>query len=174
MGRRRRERAVNRFMLDRNPAVAARMHCDKHVVKMCVEEAQMLSTVHRLHGYTGDELYRATHAHHPCTAWAGASTWNYLWSYRLLVNLLAEYTHRYGRTHATARLLEPLERPPVGVPVGFITEVPQAMPEHLRGGDPVEAYRRFYRAEKAHFARWTARPVPAWFSEKLTTPTEVG
>lgn len=160
---------MNRFMLDRNPRVAAQMHCDKHVVKMIVEEAQMLSTVHRVHGYEGEDLYRAAYRHHPCTVWAGESTWNYLWAYRLLVNLCDEYTHRYGRVHATARLLSPLAAPPSGVPVGFITEVPQAMPDHLRGKDPVEAYRRFYVEDKARFARWTARPAPEWWS--LTTPT---
>jgi hypothetical protein len=148
------------------------MHCDKHVVKMIVEEAQMLSTVHRQHGYDGDELYRATHAHHPCTVWAGASAANYAWAYQLLVELCGEYTHRYGRVHATARLLRPLAAAPASVPQLPLTPWPQAMPDHLRGDDPVEAYRQFYRVGKARFARWTARPAPDWW--RLTTPTAVG
>ena len=41
------------FILDINPTTAAQLQCDKHVVKMIVESAQMLSTAHRmLDGYT--------------------------------------------------------------------------------------------------------------------------
>jgi hypothetical protein len=36
---------MNRFVLDTDPAVAAVYHCDKHVVKMILEEAQMLCAV---------------------------------------------------------------------------------------------------------------------------------
>ena len=39
---------MNIFILDKNPEISARMHCDKHVPKMIVESAQMLSTAHRL------------------------------------------------------------------------------------------------------------------------------
>lgn len=33
---------MNLFVLDRNPRLAARAHCDKHVVKMVLETAQLL------------------------------------------------------------------------------------------------------------------------------------
>ena len=36
---------MNIFVLDRNPSRAAHMMCDKHVVKMIIESAQMLSAV---------------------------------------------------------------------------------------------------------------------------------
>lgn len=39
---------MNIFFLSDDPFVAARMHCDKHLVKMIVETAQLLSTAHRL------------------------------------------------------------------------------------------------------------------------------
>ena len=39
---------MNIFYLDKDPIVAAEMSCDKHVCKMIVESAQMLSTAHRL------------------------------------------------------------------------------------------------------------------------------
>lgn len=154
---------MNRFVLHPEPDHAARMHCDKHVLKMIIEEAQMLSTVHRVHGYDGDVLYRATHKNHPCTKWAGESTANYGWAYRLFINLLAEYRHRYGKTHGSSRLVVPLALPPSGVPAGRMTAVPQAMPDHLRGPDPVSAYRRFYVTEKARFATWRNRPSPEWW-----------
>lgn len=39
---------MNIFALHRNPFAAAAYHCDKHVVKMIVEYAQLLSTAHRV------------------------------------------------------------------------------------------------------------------------------
>ena len=39
---------MNIFYLDRDPKIAAQMMCDKHVVKMILESAQMLSTSHRV------------------------------------------------------------------------------------------------------------------------------
>ncbi len=39
---------MNIFVLDDNPRVAAQQHLDKHVVKMIIEYAQLLSTAHRM------------------------------------------------------------------------------------------------------------------------------
>lgn len=39
---------MNIFVLSQNPYDAARDHCDRHVLKMVIEYAQMLSTAHRL------------------------------------------------------------------------------------------------------------------------------
>ena len=39
---------MNIFILNEDPIKAAQDQCDKHVVKMIVESAQMLSTVHRM------------------------------------------------------------------------------------------------------------------------------
>jgi hypothetical protein len=60
---------MNIFLLDSNIKKCAQYHCDKHVVKMILESAQILSTVLRLNGV--DQGYKTTHANHPCTLWAG-------------------------------------------------------------------------------------------------------
>jgi len=39
---------MNLFVLNKDPVKAAQLQCDKHVVKMIVESAQMLSTAHRM------------------------------------------------------------------------------------------------------------------------------
>ena len=39
---------MNIFYLDTSPKTCAEMHCDKHVVKMIIEYAQLMSTAHRL------------------------------------------------------------------------------------------------------------------------------
>ena len=39
---------MNIFYLHKDPRQCAQMHCDKHVVKMIVEYAQLMSTAHRV------------------------------------------------------------------------------------------------------------------------------
>ena len=39
---------MNIFALDKSPEVSAEMACDKHVVKMILESAQMLCAVQRV------------------------------------------------------------------------------------------------------------------------------
>ena len=46
---------MNIFYLHKDPIVAAQMSCDKHVVKMILESAQLLSTCHRVQD--GTEWY---------------------------------------------------------------------------------------------------------------------
>ena len=107
---------MNIFYLDRHPIKAAQMMCDKHVVKMILESAQMLSTAHRV--LDGDEyadevgLYKMAHKNHPSTIWVRSSLENYTWLYDHMVALMVEYTYRYGKHHATERLLQPLFKSP--------------------------------------------------------------
>ena len=49
---------MNIFFIDRDPVLAARYHCDKHVPKMIVEYAQLMSTAHRL--LDGDHMRQKT------------------------------------------------------------------------------------------------------------------
>lgn len=61
---------MNIFALHQDPQIAAQMHCDKHVVKMILESAHMLSTI-------CGEGYKPTHQNHPCTKWARSSRSNF-------------------------------------------------------------------------------------------------
>lgn len=155
---------MNRFVLHEDPKVAAHQHCDKHVVKMILEEAQMLSTVHRYYGYEGDELYKGTHNHHPCTKWAGESRENYEWAYNLFTELCSQYTLRYNKIHKTSRLIGPLWHIPDQIPDIPMTAIPQAMPEELKiEGEPIKAYRNYYITEKSRFAQWRYSEAPDWW-----------
>ena len=60
---------MNIFVLDQNIEKCAKYHCDKHVIKMILESAQMLSSVVRIQGF--DIGYKLTHKNHPCSIWAG-------------------------------------------------------------------------------------------------------
>lgn len=175
---------MNIFYLDSDPKVAAQMHCDKHIVKMIIESAQLLSTAHRVNDGTPvvalsnagrrvtryvltdsreDALYKATHTNHPSALWCRASADNYAWLHRLFVNLLEEYTYRYGKEHLSTKLVEILRLSPVNIKQHPFTEPPQAMPDYCKvPGNSVIAYQNYYINEKLRFAKWTRRDVPLW------------
>ena len=155
---------MNLFILDRDPRVAALYHCDKHVVKMTLETAQILSTVCHQLGHSFDGQYRATHTNHPCTVWARSSRENYVWALQLLEELGKEYSHRYGRRHASTALLEALRGCPTRLLMAAeaMTPFAQAMPEEYQQEDPVAAYRSYYLGEKRGMLSYTNRDVPRW------------
>ena len=156
---------MNIFVLDTDVQACARAHYDRHVVKMCLEYAQILSTAARLRGFEHDG-YRSTHQNHPCVCWAAEEPRNWAWLYRLAQALGSEYSDRYGRVHASTLALQSLptelsERAAIrpDVPFNFVL----AMPEEFQGDDPVEAYRAYYRKGKAHLIAYRAPAVvPSW------------
>lgn len=153
---------MNIFILDPDPEVAARQQCDKHVVKMILESAQLMAAACILHG--ADSPYKLTHHNHPCSIWARATRSNYEWLLTHHVAMLDEYTHRYGRIHKTAEHLDHWVRGVRSVPYGDLTPFAQAMPEELRvPGDAVRAYRAYYNRDKVAFATWKNRPIPEWW-----------
>ena len=103
---------MNIFAVSECPIECAKFLDDKRVVKMVLETAQLLSTVHHMCGTSVDGMYKATHPHHPCSVWARASKGNYLWLYAHFVALCDEYRARYFRVHKTASLLPLLSSPP--------------------------------------------------------------
>jgi len=190
---------MNIFYLNNDPKICAEMHLDKHVVKMILEYAQLLSTAHRVLDGTvstrlsksgrkqqyyplADErdnfLYSATHVNHPSAVWVRYSYENYEWLYKLFIALLDEYTHRYGRIHATARLIDVLYTPPIHIPKGIgFTEPTPAMPNEVKvlrevatdryEIDSIKSYHKYYIHNKVHIAKWTKREIPLWYSEGI-------
>lgn len=155
---------MNIFVLDRDPAVAARYHHDRHVVKMTLEMAQMLSaTCTNLECYA-PRLYKPTHRNHPCVRWLAAGRQNLDWAVAYGRALAAEYTHRYGKTHASATVIEAaadlLTDCKYLIPRG--TPFAQAMPDEFKRADAVEAYRAYYIAKKIDNQHWTNRQRPEW------------
>lgn len=156
---------MNLFFLDRDPELAAQAQCDKHVCKMIIETAQMMSTAHMLGSmFNVSGLYLPTHENHPSTVWVRSSPSAYRWTWHHLKALCEEYTHRYDRIHATQRkLLHRLFAQPITEGSEW-RDPPQCMPDEFKQDDTVEAYRAFYRGSKVSFARWTKRPTPRWMT----------
>ena len=179
---------MNIFILDNDPVNAAQDQCDKHVVKMIIESAQMLSTVHRMldgkmerrpsksgsmlkYYYLEDgrenTLYKACHHNHPSTVWTRESKANYDWHYKHFVALCDEYTYRYGKVHMTdTKLRQALKQVPTNIPDIGPTKFKLAMssnPECIFE-DAVKSYRAFYHTKEERFNLvWTKRMIPDWW-----------
>ena len=95
---------MNIFHLDKDPEICAVYHCDKHVVKMILETAQMLSTAWRQSDTPPALAYKEAYLNHPMTKWVRETQYNYLWSYELFRELQAEYKHRYNKIHKSSAL----------------------------------------------------------------------
>jgi len=174
---------MNIFVLDLDPVAAARMHCDKHVPKMCVEAAQMMASALRRHGATDEQMpltkagtpYKGGYAHHPCTVWAGDSRENFDWLADHAHKLLCEYYERFGKEHACTMPVMQMYNMDEMIPEGELTPFALAMPDEFRPEDidgetvyhayskrAVGAYRAYYHMK--WFAKWEkGTPAPDWW-----------
>lgn len=150
---------MNIFILDECPEKAARSQCDKHVVKMVLESAQMLCSALWRHDVQAP--YRAAYTKHPCTVWAGDSRPNFRWLLKHALYLLDEYQDRYEKDHKSSGALLFAKDNVWSVPYGTLTPFAQAMPDQYKDSDPVKAYRSYYLGEKMGFATWK-RNRPDW------------
>jgi len=180
---------MNIFMLDYNPKLSAQFHNDKHVVKMIVEYAQLLSTAHRILDGKEEEvryqtktgsfrkkkvfslvdntlntsIYAAAHVNHPSSIWVRESKSNYNWLHEMSLHLVEEYKIRYGnKKHKTESVLINLFKVPSNINDHGFTLLKLAMPEKFHKTCPVESYRDYYRTDKEHLANWKTNK-PYWF-----------
>jgi hypothetical protein len=177
---------MNIFYLDHNPVQAARWMVDKHVVKMILESAQLLSTAHRVldgmetvgSSKTGRKvkrwilpdaregiMYAATHINHPSAVWCRQSVENYIWLADHLYALLDEYTYRYEKRHKCSELAYYLQSPPHKLKEYDWTVMPSAMADEYKiSTDPITNYRNYYKLGKSTMHSWKKREQPEWIT----------
>jgi hypothetical protein len=163
---------MNIFYLHKDPNKAAEAMINKHVVKMILESAQLLSTAHRvLDGkeviklsannrrmkrwehpdpILEEQLYKSTHINHPSAIWARESNQNYQWLYEHFIALNNEYKKRYGKNHLSViKLQDVLKVLPQNIPSGPFTEPTPAMPDqYKKENNSLMSYHSYYVAEK--------------------------
>lgn len=150
---------MNIFVLHKNPYKCAVMHCDKHVVKMILETAQMLSTTVILAG--GQSRYKKSFENHPCTIWVRQTRTNFIWTCMLGIKLCEQYEIRYGKIHKSKDVILDCFNQRNLIRKGSLTPFAMAMPEELKIiGDPVLSYRCYYVTHKLKFCKYTNVDVP--------------
>jgi hypothetical protein len=153
---------MNIFYLSENPVEAAEWMVDRHVVKMILESAQLLSTAHRildgreiqlevqveqedgklktrkkkwwlLNDAREEILYSATHINHPSAIWCRSSIENYNWLVDHFFALMKEYTYRYDKEHKCfGELSFALCTPPKNLETYDMTLMPSAMADEYK------------------------------------------
>ena len=154
---------MNIFVVDQDPVISARSLLDKHVTKMPLESAQLLCSAFP----ENSAPYKRTHVNHPCAIWVRTTRDNFEWLVLHGLELCEEYTRRYGKTHASRRVIE-WARDNVHRLVFTekgLTPFVQAMPEIYRSRCAVEAYRAYYRGAKKDFAKWKSPAIPPYWWE---------
>lgn len=156
---------MNIFYMDRDIEKCVQAHCDKHCIKMILEYAQLLSSVHQLTSSNPASmpfLYKLTHKNHPCAIWARSSLQNYEYLFSLAILLGEEYNYRYGKIHKSISVIEQMPIP--DLPDAGFTEPPKCVHDDFKHiEDVVAAYREYYKRDKRYFCTWKLRSVPDWF-----------
>jgi len=152
---------MNIFYLDKDIKKCAEYHCDKHVVKMILESAQLLSSAHWMNN--SEAPYKLSHKNHPCSVWVRNSLSNYKYLCNLGIELCKEYTFRYDKIHKSQAVIEwCLNNLPKIKDNGF-TEPPKAMGDEYKVNGVIDSYRNYYKLAKKEFATWKKRDIPNWF-----------
>lgn len=163
---------VNFFFLDKNPTKCAQYYCDKHVLKIPIEIAQILSKIHHILKtpidyqkiYANSSVVKETLGPY---VWSLTSLQNYIWTCNLGLALIAEYKYRFGKsTHKTEFVLEYLleNLPPIqsrGL-TPFIMTNKYDMFQYI-STNPITNSRYNYAEMKCVNDKWTKRKKPTWF-----------
>ena len=102
---------MNIFFIDKCPIKSAQQLCDKHVVKMVLETAQMCSTAMHEWGFARHlkHVYKVAYKNHPMTVWVRDNQHNLAWAVTHGIEIGKEYTRRYGKVHKSTKVLEEMD-----------------------------------------------------------------
>ena len=181
---------MNLFLLSSSKRKSARLHCNRHVVKMVLETTQLLWTAVHVGGIDVATLpikaYRKTHAWHPTAIWVRETSKNWEFTVAFGLALCTEYTRRYGKHHKCEMHLqflrrfgyvEPQERRPIKSKCGPLTNgctpFPLAMPDECvvyKKGCPhaVKSYRKYYESKNKD---WVEKGRPMVWDIKVPSPS---
>ena len=163
---------MNIFFLDKTPELSAEMLCDKHIPKMLLESAQMLSTAVRKYEKETDTtplakpIYKSAYPNHPMTKWVGETKGNFEWALENAIYIHEEYRFRFNKNHKSYKVIKNIINFELQahLPGGDMTTPPQCMPDEYKDNNYVTAYRNYYKGEKEYFAKWEkGRQQPEWW-----------
>ena len=145
-------------------------HCDKHVVKMVVETAQILCTTSHVLGSTAP--YNPIYENHPCRVWSQETLGNWLWLKKLGLCLSGEYSLRFDKKHKSSKVIQNMPQPKGIDPSLEMTPFIQCVPDKFISDDAVEAYRTYYYYDKYQICTYTHAPWPKWLIHKTFKESE--
>ena len=174
---------MNIFVIDTDPITSAQHLPDRHVTKMILESAQMLSIVFSDHYWgvgtvskvdgTPFKTEKGAFKNHPCTIWAAESYENCAWLIQHACALCSEFARRYGHKHKLTESLfacKKLFQRVTGESIMCYNNVvgfARAMPEEYKFDTSitdVEAYRMYVASKPWVSDNYLRAPErkPAW------------
>lgn len=177
---------MNLFATSDSPYQSAYDLPDKLVVKMCLENAQMLAANFSEEFLDYGPLtkkdgghYKVTHKNHPCTVWGRECPANTAWMILHGLAICAEYHRRYGKIHSclqahldAKRLFEQnsgslslwTEHTPFARAINA-EQYPQIRRNYRIS--TIEAYRQYMHFKS--YAAWNKLPSskPQWWNDKV-------
>lgn len=157
------------FILDKNPTLAVHYLADCHVIKLCLETAQILSgVIIRYGGVLSTDMPKPQNINHPVIEAIDTNT-KVSWVLSYFESLLEEYSNRFGRKHKYDNLLGlyfsyfPVATNTVGNCLGLACIFTNFITNKT---DIVDAHRDYYRFKKSIIKRWkyTNCKEPNWLS----------
>jgi hypothetical protein len=149
---------MNFFILDYDPHLAAKYHCDGHVNKMTTECYQMLGSALRRYGATDHQMPLTKagtpliggYKYHPATKWCGNSRDNFEWACELGLHLATQFRIRFGHEHFCHKKIAHMYEMSCLIPAGRMTPFALAMPDEYINCDAVQSYREYYHRDKRY------------------------
>ena len=165
---------MNLFILSLCVNECAQYMFDKHVSKIILEAAQMLSTaINTIDPHHNLNTYKSCHLNHPVSIWVRTSLENFLWTISLVEAMHNEWkyrndypSHKKHKSYEIAINLKINHPSPDKFPSKGLTPFAQAMPNEYKNDDPVIAYRNYYQLDKhkRNIGTWKKRSKPNWYN----------
>lgn len=177
---------MNIFVVDADPIIAAQQLPDRHVTKMILESAQMLSIVFSPHYWNIGEVskvdgtpfktLKGAFKKHPCTIWAAADFANCAWLIQHGCGLCGEFYRRYGKKHGLTNSLfecKKLFHRETGESITIhkmVEKFARAMPDSIKYNmdiDDITAYRQYMNTKEWVYNNYLRMPErrPDWLVE---------
>lgn len=158
---------MNIFILDLDLKKNAEYYCDKHIVKMILESAQLMCTVVQEMG--GVAPYKRTHSNHPCTKWLLESGANWDLLFDLATELNQEYKFRFNHknNHKSYDVIKSLVKPNYtnNTFSGMFNSVTDTI-RRTNAVDTIKFYRKYYIDKQNNIEmKWTKREIPLFLKE---------
>ena len=175
---------MNLFATDPCPIKSAQNLDDARLVNQVRETAQLISGAlfynHPLE-YAKRALYKPTHMDHPVSRWTRQTRENWRWAVSHANALAVEYSHRFGKVHASSEAIHHCLalRDNLPGPIGS-DDIPFAFQNSARNKDldldfthitdVHQAYRHYLLARwetAKRPPRWTNRDRPVWMGQPV-------
>jgi len=165
---------VNFFYLDEDPKKCAKYYCNRHILKIPIEIAQILSKIH--HELNSNIDYSKIYKNALVVkntigpyCWIKESLHNYIWTCTLGLELINEYKLRYNKTeHKTECILQFLFDNQPNLPnIGktkFKGTNKYDMFQYI-SDDPIICARYNYAEMKCINDKWNKDGTPDWFKK---------